>query len=138
MNDVTWRSSILGNRWSQLALGILCMGLVTNLQYGWTLFVRPMHESRNWNEAGIQVAFTIFVLVETWLIPVEGWLVDRYGPRPVAAAGGLLIALAWSINGLATALPTLYLGSAIAGIVSAPADGRSGAARRTRAVGPGA
>ncbi|SOE99687.1 oxalate/formate antiporter [Burkholderia sp. OK233] len=116
MNDVTWRSSILGNRWSQLALGILCMGLVTNLQYGWTLFVRPMHETMRWNETGIQVAFTIFVLVETWLIPVEGWLVDRYGPRPVAAAGGLLIALAWSINGLATALPTLYFGSAIAGI----------------------
>ncbi|MFD1557498.1 oxalate/formate MFS antiporter [Paraburkholderia silviterrae] len=109
-------TGILGNRWFQLFLGILCMGLVTNLQYGWTLFVKPMHETMKWSEAGIQVAFTVFVLVETWLIPIEGWLVDRYGPRPVAAAGGLLIALAWTLNGFAATLPELYIGSAIAGV----------------------
>lgn len=116
MSATRSRLGLLQNGWVQLTLGILCMALVTNLQYSWTLFVRPMHQATGWQEAGIQAAFTIFVVVETWLMPVEGWLVDRYGPRPVVAAGGLLIVAAWSINGLATSLPVLYIGSAVAGV----------------------
>jgi OFA family oxalate/formate antiporter-like MFS transporter len=60
---------------------IICMGLIANLQYGWTLFVNPI-ESRIMGAVAIQLAFSIFVVVETWLVPVEGWLVDRFGPRP--------------------------------------------------------
>ena len=72
-------------RWMQLFLGIVCMVMIANLQYGWTLFVNPIAEKHGWTRAAIQVAFTIFVLTETWLVPVEGYLVDRFGPRPVLA-----------------------------------------------------
>ena len=80
-------------RWWQLLLGVICMSMVANLQYGWTLFVDPINDKFHWPKAAIQVAFTIFVLTETWLVPLEGYLVDRFGPRPVAgrgAAGGCL------------------------------------------------
>ncbi|MDQ2928994.1 MAG: oxalate/formate MFS antiporter, partial [Pseudomonadota bacterium] len=77
-------------RWAQLVMGILCMAMVANLQYGWTLFVTPMEAKNHWGLASIQFAFSIFVIVEPWLVPLEGWLVDRFGPRPVIAAGGVL------------------------------------------------
>jgi OFA family oxalate/formate antiporter-like MFS transporter len=103
-------------RWWQLVLGIICMSMIANLQYGWTLFVKPMHDERGWPLSSIQVAFTIFVLVETWLVPFEGYLVDRIGPQLVGVAAGLLVALAWVINSIATSLPMLYLGAVVGGI----------------------
>src|SRR6202162_3400922 len=91
-------SSFLANPWVQLVAGIICMGMVANLQYGWTVFVNPIDAKYHWGKAAIQVAFTIFVLIETWLIPIEGYLVDRFGPRWVVIAGAVLVALAWAIN----------------------------------------
>ncbi len=106
----------LGNPWVQLVLGVICMACVANLQYGWTLFVNPIDAKFHWGRPAIQVAFTIFVLIETWLVPVEGYLVDRFGPRWVVLAGGILVALAWVMNSVADALPTLYFAAALGGI----------------------
>jgi OFA family oxalate/formate antiporter-like MFS transporter len=91
-------ASPLANPWVQLTIGVICMACVANLQYGWTLFVNPIDAKYHWGRAAIQVAFTIFVLIETWLIPVEGYLVDRFGPRWVVIAGGILVAIAWLMN----------------------------------------
>jgi MFS transporter, OFA family, oxalate/formate antiporter len=103
-------------RWIQLILGIVCMASVANLQYGWTLFVLPIQHRWGWTKAEIQVAFTIFILLETWLVPFEGWIVDRIGPRWVVLAGGICTFLAWFINSQASALWMLYVGGAVAGI----------------------
>jgi OFA family oxalate/formate antiporter-like MFS transporter len=103
-------------RWGQLVLGIACMALIANLQYGWTLFVAPMEAKNHWGLTSIQFAFSIFVVIETWLVPVEGWLVDRYGPRPVIAGGAILAGIAWVINSYATTIPELYIGAAVAGL----------------------
>lgn len=103
-------------RWVQLVIGIICMALVANLQYGWTLFVNPISVRHGWSRADIQVAFSIFILVETWFVPVEGWLVDRFGPRPVVAVGAILAALAWVVDSTAQSLPFLYLGGLLAGL----------------------
>src|SRR5258706_10233945 len=104
------------NRWLQLFAGIVCMAMIANLQYGWTLFVQPMDDQYHWGRAAIQVAFTIFVLTETWLVPIEGYLVDKFGPRPVVMVGGILVGLAWVINSFADSLALLYVGAAIGGI----------------------
>src|SRR2546425_5693986 len=85
-------------RWLQLLVGIVCMAMIANLQYGWTLFVNPLDAKYHWGRASIQVAFTIFVLLETWLVPIEGYLVDRYGPRLVVLVGGILCGIAWTMN----------------------------------------
>src|SRR5882724_10902670 len=100
----------------QLLVGIVCMVMIANLQYGWTLFVSPIDEKYHWGRAAIQVAFTIFVLTETWLVPVEGWLVDRFGPKIVVFVGGVLVAIAWAMNSAADTLTMLYLAAAIGGI----------------------
>src|SRR6202011_1347409 len=104
------------NPWLQLTIGVICMACVANLQYGWTLFVTPIDDKYRWGRAAIQVAFTLFVLVETWLIPVEGYLVDRFGPRYVVIGGAFLVAIAWVINSGASSLPVLYFAAAVGGI----------------------
>jgi OFA family oxalate/formate antiporter-like MFS transporter len=104
------------NRWIQLVMGIICMAMIANLQYGWTLFVNPIADKYHWSKAAIQVAFTIFVLTETWLVPIEGWAVDKFGPRPVVLFGGLLCALGWVMNSFADTLTMLYIAAAVSGI----------------------
>ena len=95
-------------RWTQLIAGIICMIMIANLQYGWTLFVHPINKAHGWSVTDIQVAFSIFVALETWLTPIEGWLGDYLGPtrgpRVLIAIGGLLVALGWIINGEANSL----------------------------------
>lgn len=104
------------NRWTQLALSALATVMLANLQYGWTLFVNPIHDANHWSRTAIQVAFTILIFVNTWLSPFEGWLVDRYGPRPVVAAGGLFAALSWTLDSRAHSLHALYFAAMIGGL----------------------
>jgi MFS transporter, OFA family, oxalate/formate antiporter len=106
----------LSNRWVQLVVGIVGMVMIANLQYGWTLFVTPITAKFHWSRAALQVAFTIFVLTETWLVPAEGYLVDLFGPRLLVAIGGLLVGLAWVINAHAATLSTFYAAAAIGGV----------------------
>jgi MFS transporter, OFA family, oxalate/formate antiporter len=104
------------NRWLQLVAGIVCMVMIANLQYGWTYFVDPINARFHWGRTEIQVAFTVFIATETWLVPVEGWFVDRFGPRIVVMLGGLVVAIAWTMNAYATTLPMLYAAAAVSGI----------------------
>ncbi|MGY8665607.1 oxalate/formate MFS antiporter [Bradyrhizobium sp. UFLA05-109] len=103
-------------RWTQLIVGIICMVMIANLQYGWTLFTIPISQKHGWNLASIQVAFTLFVLFETWLVPFEGYLVDRFGPRIIVFVGGCLTGLAWIINSSADSLTMLYIAQIIGGV----------------------
>jgi OFA family oxalate/formate antiporter-like MFS transporter len=103
-------------RWLQLALGILCIAMIANLQYGWTHFVNPIDAKYHWGRAAIQVAFSVFVLTETWLVPVEGWFVDRYGPKVVVLVGGILVGIAWMMNAVAGSLWMLYVAAAVGGV----------------------
>src|SRR5476649_3056920 len=105
------------NRWSQLWLGVLAMVLIANLQYGWTLFVDPIHVARGWSLTEIQWAFSIFIATETWLTPAAGAIVDRLGPRTgpglTIAAGGVLVGSGWVVNADADSLVLLYIGAAV-------------------------
>ncbi|GAC1529602.1 MAG: oxalate/formate MFS antiporter [Ramlibacter sp.] len=112
----TQDKAALTRRWVQLVLGIVCMAMIANLQYGWTLFVSPMEAENHWGLTAIQLAFSVFVVVETWLVPVEGWLVDRFGPRPVVAGGAVLAAIAWVMNAHSTTITELYAAAVIAGL----------------------
>src|SRR5918995_3103844 len=103
-------------RWAQLVFGVICMVMIANLQYGWTLFVGPIDAKYQWGRAAIQIAFTIFVLTETWLVPIEGYLIDKFGPRIMISGSGVLVAIAWVLNSVADSLFLLYLAAAIGGI----------------------
>src|ERR1700704_3408503 len=107
-------------RWGQVISVIICMVLIANLQYGWTLFVNPINKAHGWSIAAIQVAFSVFIALETWLTPIQGWIVDilgpQRGPRLMVAFGGITVALGWIINSVADSLTLLYLGAVISGM----------------------
>ncbi|UTD28868.1 oxalate/formate MFS antiporter [Bradyrhizobium sp. WD16] len=105
-----------GYRWMQLTIGVVCMVMIANLQYGWTFFVPDIQKKFGWDRAAIQWAFTLFVLFETWLVPIEGWFVDKYGPRIVVMFGGVLCAVGWVMNSFADTLTGFYFAQIIAGI----------------------
>ena len=114
--ETSTEQAIPGNRWVQLIAGIVCMVMIANLQYGWTYFVDPINARHHWGRVDIQVAFTIFVATETWLVPVEGWFVDRFGPRSVVMFGGIVVAIAWTLNSFASSLGMLYFAEMLAGV----------------------
>ena len=107
-------------RWGYLAICVICMVMIANLQYGWTLFVNPISKAQGWSIASIQFAFAIFIALETWLTPIEGWIVDvlgpQRGPKLMVAFGGIMVAIGWVINSYAASLAVLYLGAVISGI----------------------
>lgn len=114
MNQQAVRSG--NTRWIQLVVGIVCMIATANIQYAWTLFVPEIQGTFGWARAEIQIAFTIFVLVQTWLAPIEGYFIDKLGPRVMVAIGAVFIALAWAINSQATTLSGFYVGAIFGGI----------------------
>jgi len=103
-------------RWLQLVVGVICMIATANIQYAWTLFVPEIQGTFGWARAEIQIAFTIFVLVQTWLAPIEGYFIDKLGPRLMVAFGAIFIGLAWVINSQATTLMGFYVGAALGGV----------------------
>jgi OFA family oxalate/formate antiporter-like MFS transporter len=104
------------NRWGQLLVGIVCTVMVANLQYAWTYFVDPINAQHHWGREAIQWAFSFFIAAATWLVPIEGWFMDRFGPRLIVAAGGVLVALAWVLNSQTNSLLGLYIGMTLSGI----------------------
>jgi MFS transporter, OFA family, oxalate/formate antiporter len=100
----------------QLILGVICMVAAANIQYAWTLFVPEIQKTFGWQRAAIQTAFTLFILVQTWLTPLEGYLIDRFGPRIIVLIGGFFTGLAWIIDSYATSLAGYYVGAMIGGI----------------------
>ena len=109
-------TSAFAHPWAQLIVGIICMVMVANLQYGWTLFVGPIGAKFGWTKAAIQITFTLFVLFETWLVPVEGYIVDRIGPRWMIVGGGVLAGLCWVLNSYADSLAMFYFSGIVGGI----------------------
>ena len=105
----------VNSRWFQLGASLVAMIMIANLQYAWTLFVNPLREGNGWTLADVQWAFTVFILFQTWVQPLDGWLIDRLGPRGFITAAGLLCGLGWAGMGYATSLPALYALYAMAG-----------------------
>ena len=109
-------ASALSNPWLQLIFGIVCMATIANLQYAWPLFRGPIASSFSWNTPAVEVSFTIFLVVQTWLVPLEGVLIDKYGSRPLVIAGGVLCGLSWVLYSKMDSLVMLYLAACTGGL----------------------
>ena len=109
----------INNRWFQLCASLVAMIMIANLQYAWTLFVQPLQGATGWKLSDLQFAFTLFILCQTWVQPLDGWLIDRLGPRGFISVAGLLCGLGWAGMGYATTLPMLYALYCLAGVGAA-------------------
>ncbi len=104
------------NRWVQLVWGMVAMAAIANLQYAWTLFTKPLTASLHLTLPMVQWAFSGFILAETWLVPFEGWLVDKFGPRLMLAFGGVLVGVGWVGAGHAATAAELIAIYSVGGI----------------------
>src|SRR5947209_1445049 len=104
------------NRWIQLVAGMVAMMAIANLQYAWTLFTKPLTANLHVSLAAVQVAFATFILAETWLVPFEGFLVDKIGPRVMMIVGGVLVGIGWIGAGRARTVRELIVMYTIGGI----------------------
>ncbi len=115
-DPVSRLAALIGNRWVQLTAGIVGMISVANFQYSWTLFVDPLQARHGWSREAIQAAlYLFFISAQTWLVPLEGYLAERFGPRRLLVGGGLLAALAWVINAHTSSLAVLYAAQVLSG-----------------------
>jgi OFA family oxalate/formate antiporter-like MFS transporter len=104
------------HRWRPLAACIAAMIAIANLQYAWTLFTTPLMEGLQATLSAVQLAFTLFALTQTWLVPINAYFVDRFGPRIVVSLAALLVAVGWIGAGAAQSLSALYVAYAVGGI----------------------
>jgi len=109
----------MNNPWFQLVFSLISMVMIANLQYSWTLFVNPIQDANGWKLAEIQLAFTWFVLLQTWVQPLDGWFIDKIGPRKFITAAGVLCGVGWGALAFTTTLPQLYFFYSLAGIGAA-------------------
>ncbi len=110
----------MSKRWIQFGSAVIAMIMIANLQYAWTLFVAPLRSAhKDWSLSAVQWAFTLFIFLETWITPVEGWLIDRLGPRIFLTVGGLLVGIGWTGMGYANTLTQLYVLYGTAGVGAA-------------------
>ena len=110
----------MSKRWIQFGSALVCMIMIANLQYAWALFVKPLQAAhKDWGLVGIQLAATLFLVFETWITPVEGWLIDRLGPRLFLTAGGVLVGIGWTGMAYAATLTQLKVLYSIAGVGAA-------------------
>jgi oxalate/formate antiporter len=100
---------LVSSRWVQLLLGLVCMVVISSPQYVWTLFTQPLITTLQATLPQIQITFSILIVIQTFLAPCQGLLVDRFGPRALLSVGGALTGLSWVLAARATTLTGLYL-----------------------------
>lgn len=107
------------NRWIRLVGAVVAMMMIANLQYAWTLFVKPIVGANHWKLSDVQWGFSIFVALETWMMPFSGWLIEWLGPRTFMTVAGIMCGVGWAGMGQAKTLPELYVLYALAGFGAA-------------------
>ncbi len=103
----------------RLTAAVVAMMMIANLQYAWTLFVKPIIQATHWKLSDVQWGFTLFIAFETWAMPCSGWLIDRLGPRAFLSIAGVLCGVGWAGIGRAASLPEVYVFYSLAGFGAA-------------------
>jgi OFA family oxalate/formate antiporter-like MFS transporter len=99
----------MNNRWVQLVLGVICMMAISSPQYVWALFTKPLTASLGVSLPAIQVTFSLLVLLQAFLSPFQGWLIEKFGTRALLATGAALTGLSWILSAYVGNVAELYL-----------------------------
>ncbi|PKM84730.1 MAG: MFS transporter [Firmicutes bacterium HGW-Firmicutes-11] len=89
-----------------IPLGILmfiCLGTV----YSWSVFRKPLEE---WFQVGSTqsgLPYMLFLAAYAFLMPAGGLLLQKYSPRTVIIAGGVMVGVGWILSGYSNDIITL-------------------------------
>jgi oxalate/formate antiporter len=96
-------------RWIQLVLGLVAMMSISSPQYVWTLFTKPLQTSLGASLPAIQITFSLLIVLQTFFSPLQGYLIDKFGPRLLIALGCVMSGAGWVATASITTLTGLYL-----------------------------
>src|SRR6202140_5612265 len=102
-------TSFIDSRWTQLILGLVCMMAISSPQYVWTLFTKPLMTQLGVSLTQVQITFSIFVVLQTFLSPLQGYLIETFGPKLLLAVGATMTGMSWVLASSADTLMSLYL-----------------------------
>ena len=105
----TRTTGILGSRWMQLFLGLVCMMAISSPQYVWTLFTKPLMTQLGVSLTQVQITFSIFIVLQTFLSPLQGYLIETFGPKLLLAVGAIMTGLSWVLASSADTLISVYV-----------------------------
>src|SRR5262245_8985131 len=103
----------------QLIASLIVMVMISSLEYAWNLFQEPIRAAHGWEVSSVAFAFSIFAFLQTFVQPLDGWFIDKLGPRGFITVAGVLCGVGWSAMGYAHTLPQLYVAYALAGVGAA-------------------
>jgi OFA family oxalate/formate antiporter-like MFS transporter len=103
------RRTTAATRWIQLLAGVICMMAISSPQYVWTLFTKPLLAQFGGTLSQLQVTFSLLIVLQTFLSPFQGYLVERFGPRALLSVGALLTGASWVLTANATSVLSIYL-----------------------------
>jgi OFA family oxalate/formate antiporter-like MFS transporter len=103
------KSKWFHHRWWQLVFGLIAMMSISSSQYAWAMFVKPLQASLGTSLAAIQVTFSILIVLQTWLSPLQAYLIEKFGPRLLISAGAILTGGSWVLAASVHDLTGLYL-----------------------------
>ncbi|WP_298254690.1 oxalate/formate MFS antiporter [Bradyrhizobium sp.] len=109
VNRASSAQSATATRWTQLVLGLIAMMSISSPQYGWAFFTKPLRDALGVQLSTLQWTFTILIVLQTFLSPIQGYLVDKFGARLLIASGCLLSGLGWITASYVTSITGLYL-----------------------------
>jgi OFA family oxalate/formate antiporter-like MFS transporter len=99
----------LPSRWAQLVLGLIAMMAISSPQYVWTLFVKPFQSATGGTLPAIQITFSLLIVLQTWLSPFQGWLIERFGARFLITLGCVLSGAGWIASAGISGVAGLWL-----------------------------
>lgn len=96
-------------RWMQLLLGLIAMMAISSPQYVWALYTQHLTASLGATLAEIQVTFSVLIVLQTFLSPLQGYLIDKFGPKRLLSVGAALTGLSWIATAYVDSVWGLYL-----------------------------
>jgi OFA family oxalate/formate antiporter-like MFS transporter len=108
MSAAAVKGDVSNARWIQLVMGVIAMMAISSPQYVWTLFVKSFQTTTGAALPAIQITFSLLIVLQTFFSPLQGFLIDKFGPKWLIAIGAILSGLGWILSAQITTLTGLY------------------------------
>jgi MFS family permease len=101
-------------RWIFVLLG-LAINLAIGSIYAWSVFRKPLEKFFAVGATESLLPFIVFLAVFAFTMPLVGGLLDRYGPRLLSIAGGVIVGAGWLLGSQSTSMTLLALSYGLIG-----------------------
>jgi len=95
-------------RWLYVIIG-LCFQLCLGAVYAWSSFKKPIMSYFDLNATEGSIPFIVFLACFAAMMPFGGRLIQKYGPKIIGVAGGIMVGVGWFLSSFAPNLAVLTI-----------------------------